>query len=72
MRQVLTISLTKALSNEVDSFINEENMNRSELIREAVTDYIYFKKLKKLRNRMLMHSKKSNIFTDEDVFDLLS
>ena len=72
MRQILTISLPENLSEEVNDFLSRENITRSDLMREAVSDYIYFRKLKKLRDKMLIHSKGKNVFTDEDVFNLVS
>ncbi len=72
MRQTLTISLPEHMSNEINNFLNQENITRSEFIREAINDYIYHKKLKKLRDKMLIHAQKNNIFTDEDVFNVVS
>ena len=63
MRQALTISLPEHLNNEINDFLNQENINRSDFIREAINDYIYYKKLKKLRDKMLIHAEKNNIFT---------
>jgi len=72
MRQVLTISLPENLNKEMNQYMKEEKITRSDLVREAIFDYIYFKKLKHLRDKMIIKSQKSGIYTDEDVFELIS
>ncbi len=72
MRQALTISLPEKTALEMDKFIKEEGNTRSHFIREAIQDYIYFRKLRKLRDKMTLKAQKNKIFTDEDVFKLVS
>ena len=62
----------KALKAEIDKFIIEDGNTRSDFIREAIKDYIYFRKLRKLRDKMLLKARKNNVFTDDDVFNLVS
>jgi hypothetical protein len=38
------------------------------VLKKEITDYIYFMKLKKLRNKMIVKAQKNGIFTDQDVF----
>jgi len=64
--------LPKKLNDEINDFLSKESITRSDLVHEAVSDYIYLKRLRKLRNKMLIHSKDNNVFTDEDVFGLVS
>jgi len=52
--------------------MKEEGITRSDVIRESLKDYIYFRKLKKLRNKMIIKAQKNGIFTDQDVFDTVS
>ena len=69
MRQSITISLPEKVKKEVDYLMKEEGITRSDVIRESLKDYIYFRKLKKLRNKMIIKAQKNGIFTDQDVFD---
>ncbi len=48
----IMISVPTALLQEVDGFTCDENMNRSELIREAVRYYLAEKKKSRLREEM--------------------
>ena len=68
MRASLTISLPEKLKKDVDKITQEEGVTRSDIIRESLKEYIYFKNLRKLRDKMLIKAKKQGIYTDEDVF----
>ncbi len=72
MRKILTISIPDDLEKEIDTLAKEENSSKSEIMRNAIKDYIYFKKLKKLRNKMLLRIENKKIYTDEDIFDIVS
>jgi len=54
MRKALAISITEELEKGINQLVKEENNSKSELIRKAIKDYIYFKKLTKLREKMML------------------
>ena len=75
MRQALTISIPEPIKKEVDGFVAATGITRSELFRKAVDDYMYFAKLKQMRNKMMLMAAKHNrgkFYTDEDIFKLVS
>ena len=72
MRQILSISLPKDLNAEITKVIREEGLSRSDLVREALSDYIYFRKLKRLRDRMIVKARARGIYSENDVFRLVS
>ncbi len=72
MRKSLTISLPENLKNDVDKITKEEGVTRSDIIRESLKDYIYFRKLQKLRDKLLIKAKKLGIYTDQNIFDQVS
>jgi len=72
MRKALTISITEELEKEINQLVKEENNSKSELIRRAIKDYIYFKKLKKLRETMMLKTDAQKVYTDEDIFKIVS
>ncbi len=72
MRQAITISLPEKIKKEVDSLKKEDGVTRSDIVRESLKDYIYFRKLNKLRNKMVIKAQKRGVFTDQDVFDIVS
>ena len=68
----MTISITEELEKEINQLVKEENNSKSELIRRAIKDYIYFKKLKKLRETMMLKTDAQKVYTDEDIFKIVS
>ncbi|HBD94852.1 MAG TPA: CopG family transcriptional regulator [Spirochaetia bacterium] len=72
MRQALTISLPESINKQLNRYIKEENTTRSDFVREAISNHLYFKKLQKIRNKMILFAQSQGIFTDEDVFSKIS
>lgn len=69
MRKSITISIPEEMDKEINTVIKEEGYTRSGLIRESLKDYLYFRKLNKLRDKMRLKAKKQGIITDQDVFN---
>lgn len=67
-----TITLPDQLRTELDSFAQEHGMAPSDLVRDAVEEYIYFRRLGELRARMVQEAQSQGLFTEEDVFKRLS
>lgn len=72
MRQSRTISLPQGLSREIEKLTADEGITRSDVVRMAVSDYLYFRKFKKIRDRMMLKAQSKGVFTDEDVFSRVS
>ncbi|RKX73738.1 MAG: hypothetical protein DRP87_18345 [Spirochaetes bacterium] len=71
MRKSITISIPEELEKEIDTATKEEGYTRSDLIRESLKDYLYFRKLNKLRDVMRLKARNQGIVTDQDVFEKL-
>lgn len=50
----------------------KEGISRSDLVRESLRDYFFFRKFQDLRARMMAKAQAQGIFTDEDVFKRVS
>ncbi len=72
MRETLTISLPDKMKKEIDQLTKEEWITRSDLIRESLNDYLYFRKLNKLRNKLIIKALSNKVFTEDDVFNRVS
>ena len=72
MRNVLTISLPKELQKKIDKIVKEKNCTRSDLVRESLKNYLFEIEFEKLRNKLIPKAQKQGIFTDEDVFKIVS
>ncbi len=68
----ITVRLPKELKNEVEQICDEQSIGTSDLVREALKHYLSFAKYKKIRNELLPIAEKQNIFTDDDVFKIIS
>jgi predicted transcriptional regulator len=69
MSQTITISLPDDTKNALDNAASEEGVSESALIEKAVSDYLFVRRFRNLRERMMSQSKN---LTDQDVFDLVS
>jgi metal-responsive CopG/Arc/MetJ family transcriptional regulator len=72
MRQALTVSIPKALKEELDRVSAQEGVSRSDIVRESLRDFLFVRRYRTLRARMMAKAKKHGIFSDQDVFDRVS
>ncbi len=72
MRESISISLSEELRIELDRFAETRGVTRSDVVREAVADYLFNQRLRALRARLLPHAEAQGVFTDEDVFRIVS
>ena len=72
MRQIIAISLPKAIKKEIDSITAKEGISRSDLIRQSIKDYLFVHQFRSLREKMILKAKAQGVYTDQDVFDRVS
>lgn len=72
MRETITISLPASLRKNLDRAVKEDQLNRSDVIREALRRYFSIREFRKLRGVFIAMAEKKELFRDEDVFDLVS
>lgn len=72
MEDVMTITLPTKVKSAFDSVIREEGVSPNELISAALEEFLFFRKLRSLRERMIAKAQAQGIYTDQDVFDLVS
>ncbi len=72
MRQTITISLPSDVKRALDATSREEGVSRSDVVRESLRDYLFGRRLRTLRARILPKAARKGIHTDEDVFDRVS
>jgi len=72
MRETLSISLPDKMKKEIDQITKEDGMTRSDIIRESLKDYLYFRKLNKLRNKLIIKAQSNKIYSEDDVFNQVS
>lgn len=72
MRSVLSISLPEKLAKELEVFAKETGRNKSDIVRESLSMYLWEARFKKLRKQLRPYAKKAGLLTEEDVFEQVS
>lgn len=68
MRQSISISLPEDLKAELDEAVQAEGVSRSDVVREAVREYLFIRRFRALRQELIPYAEAVGVFTDEDVF----
>ena len=69
MSQMITISLPDETRIALDDAANEEGLSENALVEKALSDYLFIRRFRNLRERLMSQGKALN---DQDVFDLVS
>ena len=69
MSQMITISLPDETRTALDDAANEEGLSENALVEMALSDYLFIRRFRNLRERLMSQGKDLN---DQDVFDLVS
>lgn len=72
MRETVTVSLPPAIKRELDRIAAREGVSRSDVLRASLEEYLFVRRFRALRQRMLAAARAQGIYTDEDVFDRVS
>jgi metal-responsive CopG/Arc/MetJ family transcriptional regulator len=72
MRETVTISLPQAIRRELDRVAKAEGVSRSDVLRQSLEDFLFVRRFRQLRQRMMAAAQAQGIFTDEDVFTRVS
>ena len=72
MRETVTISLTNEMKKKLDEIAYGENKNRSEIIKNALKQYFSILEFRRIRNLMIPKAEKAKIFSEDDVYKLIS
>ncbi|MDX6501375.1 MAG: hypothetical protein QOG23_4635 [Blastocatellia bacterium] len=69
MSQMITISLPDETRTALDNAANEEGLSENALVEKALSDYLFVRRFRNLRERLMSQGKD---LADQDVFDLVS
>ena len=72
MRETVTISLPHNVRRALDKVAKEEGISRSDVLRQSLEDFLFVRRFRQLRQRMMAVAQAHGIFTDEDVFNRVS
>jgi len=72
MRETVTISLPQAVRRELDRIAKEDGVSRSDVLRQSLEDFLFVRRFRRLRQRMMAAAQAEGIYIDEDVFTRVS
>ena len=72
MRTTLTISLPKDLRKDLSRMAKAEGVTGSEYVRRAIKADIFRRALRAARRELVPPSRRLGIYSDEDVFKIVS
>jgi metal-responsive CopG/Arc/MetJ family transcriptional regulator len=72
MSDTLTVSLPRAISKELDALVKRTGKTRSEVVRDAVRRQLSLERFRALRERLVPKAQARGLYTDEDVFKIVS
>ncbi|MGB5155815.1 ribbon-helix-helix protein, CopG family [Desulfobacterium sp. N47] len=72
MRYVLSLSLTEQMAKELNSYAKITGRNKSDILKESLSNYLWEIKFKETRKRLSVKAKKAGFLTEDDVFKAVS
>ena len=72
MSRSIRLTLPDDMGAELDKVARKEGMSQSDILRKALQDYLFIRRFRALRARMMARAQAQGVYTDEDVFDRVS
>ncbi|KAA0230948.1 hypothetical protein EDS67_04365 [candidate division KSB1 bacterium] len=72
MLETITVTLPADLEPAFNDAIKEEGISPNEFVSVAVKEYLFLRRFRLLRERMVMQAQAQGIYTDQDVFKRVS
>ena len=72
MRETLTISLPKELRRGLEKMAKAEGVTSSEYVRRAIKADIFRRTMRAARRELVPQARTKGLYTDEDVFQIIS
>ena len=72
MRETLTVSLPEEMRDEIGRAARREGISKSEFVRNALKVALFRRALGAAREELVPRARKRGLYTDEDVFRVIS
>lgn len=72
MQSTINVSLSNDVRNDLDNLTRTEGIAADKIINEAVRQYLFFRRLTLLRERLSVKAQEMGINSEDDVFRLIS
>jgi metal-responsive CopG/Arc/MetJ family transcriptional regulator len=70
MSETIVIDLPEETRAALEAAIREEGVSQNELIEKALNDYLFIRRFRSLRERMMAQT--SETYSEQDIFDRVS
>jgi predicted transcriptional regulator len=70
MSTTITVEISEDIKATVDKAAREEGLSEKAFVARAIKDYLFLRRFRKLREKMLAESDRS--YSDEEIFDIVS
>lgn len=72
MQETISVNLPEDIRSALERALREEGISPEDLIGKAVDEYLFFRRLRLLRERMTAKARAQGIRSEQDVFDRVS
>ncbi len=72
MAETIMVTLPKEIRTALEEVVEKEGVPLGTIVSEAVQEYLFFRRLRSLRERMIAQALAQGISTEEDVFQQVS
>jgi len=72
MRETITETLPAGMKPAIDDVTQKEGISSTELVTQALEEYLFFRRFRLLREKMIQKAQAQGILNDQDVFDRVS
>ncbi|HWQ69295.1 MAG TPA: ribbon-helix-helix protein, CopG family [Patescibacteria group bacterium] len=72
MRTVLSVSLPEQLSEELDQVSKRTGRNKSDIVKESLSLFLWDLKLKAIQKTLGPKAKRRGLVSEEDIFQAIS
>jgi predicted transcriptional regulator len=72
MRNTMTISLSPEMMKEISRIAKAEGVSKSDVVRESLKRSLFIKNLNAIRDWAVPRAQAKGVYTDEDVFKIVS
>jgi len=72
MRAVISVSFPENMAKELDRIARESGRTKSDLIKEALREFLWEERFSRLRKSLTRKAKAKGLVTDDDVFRAIS
>jgi len=72
MGKTVRVTLSDEVGAELDKVARRDGTSQSEVMRKALEDYLFIRRFRALRARLMARAQAQGVYTDEDVFGRVS